>query len=711
MLKPEKIESIAVQFITFVLFLILFLPLFIYEQSLFPFVFPRTVVFRVAIEIALVAYLPLAFLQPKYRPRVSYVAITLAGFLIVMIITTAFGAEWYRSLWSSIERSEGVITWLHFFAFFVIVSSVFRERWQWKKYFNIALIAGSIQLFYAILQYSGIPYVLRTSGPRIEGTIGNPTFLATYLFFIIFIAAWLFIEHQSIKLRSVYTTIIIVSSFMIWQTQTRGALLALVVGGILFLGILLWRKKTILSRSIIVLLILLPIAGFFIIKLNYQHPWITQNDTLYRISLISPTDVSTQNRLIVWGVGAKGFLARPLLGWGWENFQAPFNTYFDPSITRDIGTMPWFDRAHNIIIEIAVATGIIGLTLYLGIFVTSIMSIMRSRSKKIIIPMQYYLFLSLFTAYFIQNLFVFDTLNSYIMLFIVLAFIHWLSTHAADTKSQKSKRKLSISLSAGILILSLLFMIPVMYWVNIRPSLASHHTLQAIRSHEGDPNVLLRGFEKAFTYSSPSNQELRFILIQHTRNIINDQGINEDNAQLVRFAVAEAEKTIEASPHTIQNYLILAELYLVASELDPTYMNRALGVTRNALDRAPARYQIYSMLGRLDISQGRTVQAIDNFKRAVALNESFAEAHWNLAIAYILTHQLEEADRELARTRELGFNFYRKDNIQRLLAAYQDARELEAAIELVRTASDIYPDSEEYPAMLEGLLTVQQELQ
>ena len=122
-------------------------------------------------------------------------------------------------------------------------------------------------------------------------------------------------------------------------------------------------------------------------------------------------------------MGFKGILEKPVLGWGWENFNVPFNKYFNPVITRDIGSRPWYDRAHNVIVETGVATGILGLLIYLSIFAWAIKLLWQSREhKKNILDGNLFLII-LLLIYFLQNLFVFDTLNSYLMLFLILAFI------------------------------------------------------------------------------------------------------------------------------------------------------------------------------------------------------------------------------------------------------------------------------------------------
>ena len=58
----------------------------------------------------------------------------------------------------------------------------------------------------------------------------------------------------------------------------------------------------------------------------------------------------------------KGLKEHPFLGWGQGNFNLVFNKYYDPKMYKQ---EPWFDRAHNVIFDRAITTGLIGLLIYL----------------------------------------------------------------------------------------------------------------------------------------------------------------------------------------------------------------------------------------------------------------------------------------------------------------------------------------------------------
>ena len=60
----------------------------------------------------------------------------------------------------------------------------------------------------------------------------------------------------------------------------------------------------------------------------------------------------------------KGFIEKPILGWGQEGFNFVFNKYYDP---RMYTQEPWFDRAHNTYLDWLIVGGALGLLSYLAI--------------------------------------------------------------------------------------------------------------------------------------------------------------------------------------------------------------------------------------------------------------------------------------------------------------------------------------------------------
>ncbi|KKS67137.1 MAG: hypothetical protein UV36_C0012G0015 [Parcubacteria group bacterium GW2011_GWC2_42_6] len=146
--------------------------------------------------------------------------------------------------------------------------------------------------------------------------------------------------------------------------------------------------------------------------------FVRNNSFLSRLTSISLGDASTQSRLI------------PILGSGPENFETAISPYLSPKLAGYEAYS--FDRAHNFIFDYGVATGWLGLLAYSGIFAAAGWRLIKN------IKDDYYfsiIFLSLLAAYLIQNLFVFDTFISYLMLFFALGIINIMPLRSVERQS------------------------------------------------------------------------------------------------------------------------------------------------------------------------------------------------------------------------------------------------------------------------------------
>lgn len=226
---------------------------------------------------------------------------------------------------------------------------------------------------YGVFQVFAPGEFFSTGGARVSSTIGNASFFAAYLIFGLFTALFLYFrKKQSGDLNSVwkywYVVNLILILFVIFKTETRGAIVALGCGvfAMSLLLVFLSKNKIIkISALTLVVLVVLSGLGLWFFK---DAPVIRNNSTLSRLANISYSDITTQSRILTWKASWQGWKERPLLGWGYENFNVVFDKNFPAPIYQDSGSQIWFDRAHNIIFDIGVTGGFLGLLSYLSIF-------------------------------------------------------------------------------------------------------------------------------------------------------------------------------------------------------------------------------------------------------------------------------------------------------------------------------------------------------
>src|ERR1700743_1382500 len=121
----QTIKDVARWAVYIPLFILPFLPLYVANDLFFPFITGKAFAFRILVEFALGAYVVLALVEPKYRPRFSWTFVLYGAFVTWMLIADLFGGNPAKALWSNFERMEGWVTLIHAFALFLITGAVF----------------------------------------------------------------------------------------------------------------------------------------------------------------------------------------------------------------------------------------------------------------------------------------------------------------------------------------------------------------------------------------------------------------------------------------------------------------------------------------------------------------------------------------------------------------------------------------------------------
>ncbi len=127
-------------------------PLISSFDFIYPFIFPKTIFFRISVEIMLLFYFFLCLSSPKFRPRFNLISVALGSFMLALILSSVFGVNFRLSFWGDLQRGLGVFTWLHLFVYFFILSNVFQEKEHWHQFFNFSVLVGFLIAFYSLCQ-------------------------------------------------------------------------------------------------------------------------------------------------------------------------------------------------------------------------------------------------------------------------------------------------------------------------------------------------------------------------------------------------------------------------------------------------------------------------------------------------------------------------------------------------------------------------------
>jgi hypothetical protein len=200
----------------------------------------KAVYARSLIELLAVAWAVQMLRSPELRPRHSWVVLALLAYLLASALAAVGGVNVSRSVWSTFDRMTGVFDLLHWSVLALVLSSVVRSQRSWHFLLNGQLVVTLLVALIAATQVWGISFIPSVIAKcRVDGTMGNASYLAPVLVMSILIAAGLlaqsFIKPGGNKWgyrRVLWISVVVLGSLVLVYTGTRGALIGLAAGAI-----------------------------------------------------------------------------------------------------------------------------------------------------------------------------------------------------------------------------------------------------------------------------------------------------------------------------------------------------------------------------------------------------------------------------------------------------------------------------------------------
>jgi pentatricopeptide repeat protein len=614
-----------VRFITIgSLFLIPVFPLIVANTFFFPFITGKAFYFRILVEVAFAGWLILAFLDARYRPRFTPLTITVTLFALVTLVADLIGINPLRSIWSNFERMEGWLVIAHLWAFFIATVHMFGHgaegRHMWHRWFNTSLGIAGIVGIYGFFQLFGWADIHQGS-TRIDASLGNAIYMAVYMLIHAFLAAYLFFvtrEHKgssgAVPKQWMYGIASVVFAFLLFQTATRGTILALIGGvGLSLLIYSIFGKKEpkkfrLISVGIIAAIIL--VAGIFWVNRDAQ--FVKNSEVLNRLATISLSENKTQARGYIWPMAIEGFKERPILGWGQENFNYIFNANYNPEMWSQ---EQWFDRAHNVYLDWLTAAGAVGLLTYLALYVFAFIGIWKSslniKEKSILT--------GLVAAYAVHNVFVFDNLASYVLFFVVLGFINTF-TEGKPVRIFGSKPMRVDAVEYIVAPIVLILLVAGVYFLNVRPIQANKGLIVAL-SYCAAGKADAAHFDKVIALNQTmANQETREQILACTGNVLGGQYPGPTKMAFATLVSKEIDKQIAAAPNDARVYALAGSFYNSIGQFE-----LAISMLDKAWNLSPGKQSIGMQLVNAYVNNGKTEEAIVLIKEMYEKTPSHTE--------------------------------------------------------------------------------------
>ena len=662
--KPKTFQDYLILIIKIGLGLVLFLPLVVSADFYFPFIVPRNLFFRLIIDIIFVVYFYLCLVDKQWRPKFNKGFILLLLFILSLTISSLLGGDFSVSFWSNFERMDGLLNWYHILMYVVVLLGIIHHKKEWLGILKTSLIAAWLIALLAVGQRLGIDiFNPSTGGARLTATLGNAAYLASYMFLHIVLVLYLWIVNKLSKVqlwpKFIYLVSMIVFIAVLIGTETRGAFLGLLLFIFLLCLFYLYFERKHKNKSYYIVLILL-LAGALFVGLLFQQKearWIQSVSLFNKVANISLTDTTAQSRLTIWRNSMRGIKDKPIFGWGEENFHYVFNQYFPVEIFRDSGSEVWFDRPHNILVQHLVHGGILGLGLYLSIFIYLIYFLYR-RYRQTGNWQLNFLWIAFLLSFLFHDIFIFDSLNTNIILYLFLAFLFQRHYQNSKVHSLNFANKQSKKIPAGIIGLVLLFVFTSTFFA--KPLVSNLLLVDSMEdmsraNTSAKLDKALQTWQRSFDLTRVGDKEKVQNLYRFALQIARNPQIPvEEREKIVGLTQDALELMLERYPLDVRNSEFAANFYYDFGFLDPTFLDKSIGLFEKLHRLAPQRPEIYLSLTNAYLAQG-------DLPSAQTLAQEFADlvpwntvAHWNLFKVSLLADDLEQMIESLDQIKALN---------------------------------------------------------
>ncbi len=639
-------------------------PLAVYPRLLYPLTTPKIILFQVLTELIFFLWLISIIFNNGRGVKITFLTGVVFASLSILSISAFLGLNVHRSFWDLIDRNTGLILLWHSFALFLVVKALKEQNHINIKWFaEINVVTGIVVSIIALIQYFiGWPSSLTVAPLTLAfAPFANTPFLAAYILIVFFLGWWLFGVYPEKKMKILMMTAIFLNLLVMLFTGNRAVIVGLIAG--LVLLIFFHRKKIreTLNRK--------KNVGFAVLFLSITifltfFPLVQSTPSVKRFFSSSLQENFSQ-RAVFWDIAWSASKERPLLGWGWGNFDLAFWKHYNPE-KYETKINYFFTRApnkpFNVPLEYLVSGGILGLVSYLAIFAAIFYNLIRNKG-----PANIFLG-AIFVAYFVNNLAIFETIATYPLFFGLLAFINERDVDKtvpiSDTQNIGNVSKTKLYTILGI---AALIGISLTHTINGRLAYASSEHYLAKQEIDGKGGFVssLPHWQKAMKKFSPYLPQIQYDYIQETRRAF-DQGVEYDKWTLIhQETITKLKNLVSLYPNGYDFIIELANTYNSFSKIaDASYLEKADEAIRKAKTISPRNIAISFSLARNKILKRDREGALGQLKEAQKIHPGLSDPQILLAVLYFQAGDRQSSIVELNKALAQGMSpFYAEESI------------------------------------------------
>jgi len=597
-------------------FLIVFVPLCFSGHHMFIFNTPKIIAIS-AIVLLMVIFKLWGDQNDNFKIRFSFLSLFLCLFVLTLVVSSLLGIDPLNSFFGWRGGLTPLVSICALFVFsFIVASLIKRDRFVLKRLLIFSFLTSILVM---LVFYFNSSIIDMKDG----STLGNSSYLGAYILFNIFFGLYLFLSAK--KRNKIWPTLgtlfliinplfinlknigLIFSNPLSLLGIANGATLGILIStiSIVFL-FMIFSKKRYLKISGIVLM-----SVFVLSILGMAKQLSTPETRLYRVF----TEAKTSNRFLVWGIAEDGFKEKPILGNGFNNYIYTFDEHYNPNIYKDGYALERFFKPHNVFWEILSEVGLVGLITYAGLLACLFVVFLRKKEERtmgIVLS-------GLLVGYFIQNLFVFDSVTTYLMFYLVVAIGLGFSSSFEKEFKFKNKYFCLPSMALAIYLMHPLVFAPLRESRSMMKISIGEHIKDLSQQREGIQDISLFGGVMDDTYQSGKLSDL------YQKKLYLAEGENKNIfLKELNSLYLYVEESIKKQPK-------YSESYLVASEILNLYMMVEMKEGKNVVFNG-TNYNV-------DIWQ----KSFENISKSLELNPKNPASYLVLSQLFMLKADLDQA--------------------------------------------------------------------
>jgi O-antigen ligase len=295
--------------------------------------------------------------------RFAVPLILISGFVLWLFVVFAIsGGERLQQLFGTNGRNTGLITYLAFSILFVVAmaasNAVFLNRFLFAS-----LFVGVASLVYGLIQAAGgDPFDWVNPYSPVFGFLGNPNFQSSLLGILgSVVFTQLLSSSVKLQLKGAYLMYLLVTLFVIKETESQQGYLVLLIGSAVSLGIFINQRSKALGYSYLGL----ALIGFFAVLLGILNKGPLAS-LLYKDSVTYRGDY--------WRAGWKMTLDNPIFGVGLDSYGDWYRRSRTIEATLRRGPDVTSNAAHNVFLDISAYGGFPLLLIYMALMVLVVVS-------------------------------------------------------------------------------------------------------------------------------------------------------------------------------------------------------------------------------------------------------------------------------------------------------------------------------------------------